>query len=111
MSSGSPQNDAPSSEEINRQIARTRHEMDATLDEIQWQLARFRRSVRIWGWPILAGVSVAGLIAMRLIHNRRLRAAQLRALEDALKALFMQSKREPAIAIRKTLDQAADASL
>jgi len=73
-----------SSEELRDQIARTRDEMDRTLDEIGVRIRGLRRAIWLWRGPVFAVVSLVGLIAIRVLRSRRRKANQ-RIVEEILR--------------------------
>jgi hypothetical protein len=60
-----------SSDELRQQIAQTREEMDATLDQLGKRARRVRRSIRLLRGPLLALASLVGFVLIRLLWGRR----------------------------------------
>jgi hypothetical protein len=56
------------SEELRAQIAQTRDEMDATLDQLGARVRRIRRTARLLRGPIVIGLSIVGFLVIRLIR-------------------------------------------
>jgi len=56
------------SEELRAQIAQTRDEMDATLDQLGTRVRRIRRTARLLRGPIVIGLSIVGFLVIRLIR-------------------------------------------
>lgn len=60
-----------SSDELREQIAKTRDEMDATLDQLGARVRRIRRTARLLRGPIVIGLSIIGFLVIRLIRASR----------------------------------------
>lgn len=60
-----------SSDELREQIAKTRDEMDATLDQLGARVRRIRRTARLLRGPIVIGLSIIGFLVIRLIRAGR----------------------------------------
>ena len=56
------------SAELRAQIAQTRDEMDATLDQLGARVRRIRRTARLLRGPIVIGLSIVGFLVIRLIR-------------------------------------------